>query len=126
MITVYVFDNLCQAYIEDLNANTVAKKISSNKISCIVYFIACQTKETSMWANRDDFSNDLSFTMTLMSTSIETTTTEGVSMEYKQRRSSRCLTANQLPNRLFLNQGNFSFKDITETAGVAEKPGQLE
>ena len=29
------------------------------------------------------------------------------------------LTANQLPNRLFLNQGNFQFKDITITAGVA-------
>ncbi len=29
------------------------------------------------------------------------------------------LTANMLPNKLYLNQGNFQFKDITETAGVA-------
>lgn len=29
------------------------------------------------------------------------------------------LTANQLPNRLFLNQGNFQFKDITDQAGVS-------
>ena len=28
------------------------------------------------------------------------------------------LTANQGPNRLFLNEGNWQFKDITETAGV--------
>ena len=28
------------------------------------------------------------------------------------------LTANQKPNRLFLNQGNFKFKDITASAGV--------
>lgn len=28
------------------------------------------------------------------------------------------LTANQLPNRLYLNQGDFTFKDITDTAGV--------
>jgi len=28
------------------------------------------------------------------------------------------LTANYMPNRLFLNQGNLKFKDITETAGV--------
>ncbi|HAA21654.1 MAG TPA: RNA-binding protein, partial [Cytophagales bacterium] len=29
------------------------------------------------------------------------------------------LTANMLPNRLFLNQGNWQFIDATETAGVA-------
>ncbi|MEQ8413053.1 MAG: VCBS repeat-containing protein [Imperialibacter sp.] len=29
------------------------------------------------------------------------------------------LTANMLPNKLYLNQGNFIFKDVTETAGVA-------
>jgi hypothetical protein len=29
------------------------------------------------------------------------------------------LTANLLPNKLFLNQGNFSFKDVTDIAGVA-------
>lgn len=28
------------------------------------------------------------------------------------------LTANYMPNRLYLNQGNLKFKDITETAGV--------
>ena len=29
------------------------------------------------------------------------------------------LTANQLPNRLYINQGDFTFKDITASAGVA-------
>jgi hypothetical protein len=29
------------------------------------------------------------------------------------------LTANQQPNKLFLNQGNFKFRDVTEQAGVA-------
>ena len=29
------------------------------------------------------------------------------------------LTANMQPNKLFLNQGNFAFEDITESAGVA-------
>ena len=30
-------------------------------------------------------------------------------------------TSNQESNRLYLNQGNFQFKDVTETAGVAGK-----
>ena len=29
------------------------------------------------------------------------------------------MTANQLPNRLFLNKGNFQFEDITKSAGVS-------
>ncbi|MGH7453122.1 MAG: FG-GAP repeat domain-containing protein, partial [bacterium] len=32
-------------------------------------------------------------------------------------------TANMLPNRLYLNIGNFEFEDITETAGVAGETG---
>ncbi len=32
-------------------------------------------------------------------------------------------TSNMLPNRLYLNKGDFRFTDITETAGVGGKPG---
>lgn len=32
-------------------------------------------------------------------------------------------TGNDVPNKLYLNQGNFTFKDITETAGLVEGEG---
>ena len=32
-------------------------------------------------------------------------------------------TANQLPNKLYLNKGNLEFEDITESAGVAAGDG---
>lgn len=32
-------------------------------------------------------------------------------------------TANQEPNKLYINQGNFKFKDITATSGVTGNPG---
>ncbi|MFQ6615348.1 MAG: VCBS repeat-containing protein [Fidelibacterota bacterium] len=33
-------------------------------------------------------------------------------------------TANMLPNRLYLNKGEFQFEDVTETAGVQGNPGE--
>ncbi len=32
-------------------------------------------------------------------------------------------TANELPNKLYLNRGNFNFEDVTEASGVAGLPG---
>lgn len=99
-------------------------------VACILSFISCENKEqaNALFELQDledigmVFSNDLSFSNEFNvykyrnyynggGVSLGDVNNDGLIDVY--------LTANQLPNRLFLNQGNFKFKDITSQAGVA-------
>ncbi len=104
-------------------------KMHSFKNSKQVFFFAlaalfgCQSKPATLFTKTElDFENTLQETPQINILSYEYTYNGGGVAAADFNNDGLCdlyFTGNTVPNKLFLNEGNFKFKDITTAAGVA-------